>query len=112
MKYFLSAIINFSNFHGRACRKEFWYFMTVNIVLFSIACFISIKKQRPDIAITYMLITIVPTISVGYRRMHDIGEKGWVFFIPVYNFVIACIEGSNRTNRFGEDPKRVIKNQD
>ncbi len=107
MKYIFSAITNFTDFQGRARRKEFWYFNILNFILFSIALYITIKYKRPEVITAYSMITIVPTISLGYRRMHDIGEFGWNFFIPGYNLILACIEGSNRTNEFGNDPKTM-----
>ena len=112
MKYFFSAIINFADFQGRARRKEFWYFNLVNFIFFSIALHLSLKHKRPEIIIAYSMIIAVPTISLGYRRMHDIGEFGWNFFIPVYNLILACIEGANRVNKFGDDPKKIKKSED
>ena len=44
--------------------------------------------------------------------MHDIGEFGWNFFIPIYNLILACVEGSDRVNEFGEDPKKIKKSED
>lgn len=50
-------------------------------------------------------------LSVGIRRLHDIGYSGWyslLKFIPFVNlfFIIGMIiiPGEKSSNRFGEDP--------
>ena len=59
--------------------------------------------------IVYALATLVPTIAVGVRRLHDIGKEGvWfcVNFIPfvggIWYLYLCAQEGERTENRFGE----------
>lgn len=108
MKYYFLALWHYADFDGRARRKEFWYYNIINIFLFIVDIIFSLKYQRIDLIIVYCIIFAIPTVSVGFRRMHDIGEKGWMFFIPFYNLLLACFEGYNKENQYGSDPKKVI----
>jgi uncharacterized membrane protein YhaH (DUF805 family) len=53
-----------------------------------------------------MLGTLIPSIAVGVRRMHDVGKSGWFLLIPIYNLVLACTDGEQGPNQYGSDPKR------
>ncbi|MDF7681057.1 DUF805 domain-containing protein [Enterobacteriaceae bacterium ESL0689] len=82
-------------FQGGASRKEFWSFMLVN-TLFLVAVFAGIiywlLSQRdgfeamlvvclfcpPGLFIIFLFL-LPPTLSVGIRRMHDIGYSEWWF---------------------------------
>lgn len=76
----LEAFGNFTNFKGRARRKEFWYFYLVSTIITIIASFVS------GLAIVSLLL-IIPALSSAVRRLHDVGRSGlWAFtlFIPIF----------------------------
>lgn len=82
-------------YQGTASRKEFWSFVLINMLLLSIiiaGVFYWLSSQRdgfeamlmisvafPPVFTVIFLIFLTPTISVGIRRMHDIGYSGWWF---------------------------------
>ena len=90
----------YANFSGRASRPEFWWFMLFEIVLLGVASMVS--------NILYGIIAlalILPVISVGTRRLHDIGRTGWWQLLSLtvigslvllYWFVQPTAEGSNK----------------
>ena len=41
--------------------------------------------------------TIIPMISVGCRRMHDINKSGWWQLIPIYNLILWAEDSSSGT---------------
>lgn len=55
----------------------------------------------------YLLVTLIPSISVGVRRLHDIGKSGWWFLISLTVIGIlliiywACVTGDEGENRYG-----------
>ena len=55
----------------------------------------------------YSLVTLIPSISVGVRRLHDIGKSGWWFLISLTVVGIlliiywACVAGDEGENRYG-----------
>ena len=59
-------------FEGRAKQSEFWYFF-----LFQIGCGFITGFINPILANVVGLIFIIPALSVGCRRLHDINKSGW-----------------------------------
>ncbi len=55
----------------------------------------------------YQLAVPIPSIAVGFRRMHDIDHSGWWLLVPIVNLVFAVSEGTQGYNRFGPDPKAI-----
>ena len=58
------------------------------------------------------LVTFIPGLAVGIRRLHDTDRSGWWLFIAMVPLVGAIIlivffltEGTRGPNRFGPDPK-------
>ena len=56
-------------------------------------------------AATYNLAIILPSLSVGVRRMHDTGRSGWWILFPFVNLAFLCFEGEHDTNIYGPNPK-------
>jgi uncharacterized membrane protein YhaH (DUF805 family) len=90
----------YANFSGRASRPEFWWFMLFEIVLLGVAGMVS-NMLYGIIA----LALILPVLSVGARRLHDIGRTGWWQLLSLtvigslvllYWFVQPTAEGSNQ----------------
>lgn len=58
----------------------------------------------------YVLASLVPTLAVSVRRLHDINKSGWwmlLCLIPMGGFVILileCIEGDPGNNQYGPNP--------
>lgn len=60
----------------------------------------------------YFIFTVIPSISVSVRRLHDGDFSGWwllIGFVPVVGWVIHLIlfstEGSQGVNKYGADPR-------
>jgi uncharacterized membrane protein YhaH (DUF805 family) len=49
--------------------------------------------------------TLIPTIAVAVRRVHDSDKSGWFVLVPIYNLILMFLEGTKGPNRFGPDPK-------
>ena len=108
-EYFVKVLKNYAVFEGRARRKEYWYY-TLFSSLISIALTFVDNAIAPNattgvIGAIFSLGTIVPSIAVGVRRMHDVGKSGWYLLIPIYNLILACTNGDTGTNEYGTDPK-------
>lgn len=80
-------------FSGRLSRRVFWQFIVLNtLVAFSFGIVGSISDM-PFLGNIYLVITYIPILSAGFRRMHDVGKSGWLFLIPVYNVILALQKG-------------------
>ncbi len=106
MKWYLKVLRNYAVFEGRARRSEYWYFILFYF-LFAIAiAWISNFVQFPTLYLLFILGSVIPNISVGVRRMHDVNKSGWYILIPIYNLILYCTEGTQGPNQYGPDPKR------
>jgi len=101
----------YATFSGRASRSEYWWWTLFVIVA-------SIILQAVDFAIgfgdwgllsnIFSLATIVPSIAVAARRLHDVNKSGWwqlLVIVPLVGWIILLIwvikKGSTDENRFG-----------
>ncbi len=101
---------NYVNFSGRASRSEYWLWVLF-IVLGSIVAVIideviGIRLIDPIFA----LATLLPSIAVAVRRLHDIDRSGWwllINFIPLIGLIVLivwfCTSGTEGL-RTGSDP--------
>ena len=121
-KWFLVCVMNkYSDFTGRARRKEFWMY-TLASFLFSLT-FLSLSIIASTIAVSlgmlfallYVVISlalICPTLALSVRRLHDTGKSGWWLLtglIPVvgalYLIYVFSQRGQPGPNPYGPDPK-------
>jgi uncharacterized membrane protein YhaH (DUF805 family) len=102
---------NYVNFSGRACRSEYWYW----VLFVVIGQFVSgvIDSWIVGAFILegiFFLATILPTVSVGVRRLHDLDRSAWwilLDLVPLVGWIILliwfCFKGTDGPNRFGAD---------
>lgn len=96
----------YADFNGRAKRPELWWF-----VLFCIIVSVVLNMVMPIISGLFSLATLLPSLAVGARRLHDTNRSGWLqllWLIPVIGWVIVIIffvqEGQNEDNQYGAAP--------
>ena len=96
---------NYATFKGRARRSEFW-FTVLFTVLVSAALSIVFPgptemvwdmevEQSSAAENLWSLATIVPSLAVTWRRLHDVGRSGKYFFfvlIPIAGIIMLLIE--------------------
>lgn len=113
MNRYIQAIKNYVNFGGRARRSEYWSFVLINaffvIVLSILDGFIGIRITSG----LYSAFVLIPSISVQFRRLHDIDKSAWwllISLIPIVGAVILLVfslkAGTEGENRYGSDPKQ------
>lgn len=93
-------------FSGRARRSEYWFFY-----LFWLIVYIALSTVSEGLAGLFSLATLLPNISVGVRRLHDLDKSGWwllLGIIPIIGWIVLiiwfCGRGTVGDNRFGPDP--------
>ena len=120
MEWYIKGINSYSDFNGRARRKEYWMFTLWNIIFALLASLLdySFGIVYPLVGygplyIAYALFVLVPGIAVAVRRLHDTGKSGWMYlvaFIPIAGWIWLLIlfvtEGNEGNNAYGEDPKQ------
>ena len=98
MKHFISAFENYANFSGRASISQYWTFFIISFLIGLI----------PGINIIYILASIIPSLSIYVRRLHDTGHSGAYIFlilIPIIGWIWLLIlllkEGDINSNKYG-----------
>ena len=113
---------NYANFKGRARRAEYWNFVLLNfliIIPFYILAFVGSSMDSTLLSTLgfgvyglAVLGTIIPSLAVAVRRLHDINKSGWYYFIclmPLIGSIILLVwfftDGNRFANNYGPDPK-------
>ena len=96
----------YADFSGRAKRPEFWWF-----VLFCIVVSLLLEVVGSYISWAFSLATIVPSLAVGARRLHDMNKSGWlqlIWLIPILGWIYMVYmmvqEGDAGDNQYGAPP--------
>ncbi|AFC26436.1 DUF805 domain-containing protein [Saprospira grandis] len=108
MEWYLAPWQKFATFSGRARRKEYWMFVIINAVIQQVLSGVGIAimgEAGVFLGSIFALVTLVPTIAVAVRRMHDVGKSGWFMLIPIYNFILAVSDSEHGENQYGRNPK-------
>ena len=110
----------YATFEGRARRSEYWWFVLFNLIV-SIILTVLLGGGRGMgdsgmmggslLANIWSLATLLPSLAVGARRLHDIDRTGWwqlIWFIPVIGWIVLIVffasRGTAGPNRFGANP--------
>lgn len=96
----------YADFNGRAKRPELWWF-----VLFCIIVSMLLSMVMPMISGLFSLATLLPSLAVGARRLHDTNRSGWLqllWLIPVIGWIILILffaqQGQSEDNQYGAVP--------
>ena len=96
----------FADFNGRAKRPEFWWF--------ALFCFIGallLEVAGSYVSWIFSLATLVPSLAVGARRLHDMNKSGWMqllWLIPILGWIyliyVLAQPGEAGDNQHGTVP--------
>ncbi len=124
LDYFKKVWINYAEFDGRARRSEYWYYVLFLMLAFLLLGFFSavigglFGENAAFLGMIPIgllgLASIIPSIAVAVRRLHDTGRNRWwylVTFIPAVGgfilLILMCLDGEIGSNQYGPDPKAV-----
>lgn len=117
-----SVFGHYATFRGRARRSEYWYFILFNILVNILAVvLVTVGATMESAAVSgivglallvYGLASILPSLALVCRRLHDTGKSGaYIFFgmIPVVGSILLLVwmfqDGDPATNQYGPSPK-------
>jgi|TARA_B110000914_G_scaffold201932_1_gene194516 uncharacterized membrane protein YhaH (DUF805 family) len=124
---------DYTLFKGRASRTEFWYFILYWVIfyIFIIAIdrvlgfnFINLKilplseyiplaniyEEVGLLTIIYRPLTLLPSLAVISRRLHDTNRSGWWSLMCITPLIIIliiflCKKSDQNENKFGQTPR-------
>ncbi len=106
-----SGFAKYATFSGRAVRSEYWFWVLFNVlvgIVLGIVQAVGTGAFGHILSLLYDLATLIPSLAVSARRLHDTDRSGWwllLVFIPVIGWLILlvwyCQRGTPATNRFG-----------
>lgn len=114
MEWMILPFKRYFDFKGRSRRKEYWMYtlfvIIVSIVLSIIDSILGLggsMSGESDLSGTsagaagalsggllanlFSLATIIPSLAVGVRRLHDIDRSGWWILLPLGPLVLGLI---------------------
>ena len=80
--FYIHCFKNYSNFNGRASRKEFWSFITIDFIIIVATPFLNFSFLAYFwhfliiLYLPYVCAAFIPKLAVSVRRLHDIGYEG------------------------------------
>lgn len=114
MDWYLGVLRRYADFSGRARRKEYWMFVLVNALVaiaLTVLSALTQIKLFSFVYLLYLLATILPSLAVSVRRLHDTDRSGlWILLgmVPLVGVVLLVFliaDGTPGPNRFGPSPK-------
>jgi uncharacterized membrane protein YhaH (DUF805 family) len=143
MGWMVLPLRRYVDFAGRSRRLEFWAFTLLVWAVYAIlllalvaggfgvgtliddgargaSAFFTLTLGGAGLVIWgWWLVTLLPTLAVTVRRLHDLERSGWWLLaaivggiLPLINlvtwlalFVVMLLPGTRGANRYGPDPK-------
>jgi len=120
IQLYLRALKQYANFKGRATRKEYWIFVLFNTLIGMFLIIIDtllfkdslMFKGAYILSCLYFVNTLIPSLAVLVRRLHDIGKSSWwtcIAVIPflgvIYLIFLLIKKDESEKNKYGENPK-------
>jgi uncharacterized membrane protein YhaH (DUF805 family) len=112
-----SGFSHYVTFSGRAFRSEYWLWVLFTVIgglvtLTLDTAFFGYELGSASSPLTgiFNLITVLPSLALASRRLHDIDRTAWWLLIGltviglILLIVWFCFKGTTGPNRFGPNP--------
>lgn len=129
MNYFITALKKYATFSGRATRSEYWYFILIYSIVYTILMVIDLSigtfsEELNDkgtflgfLSTAYSLILFLPSLAVTVRRLHDVNKSAWwilLISIPILGAILLIVylcTNSKEDNKYGINPKSLANEE-
>jgi uncharacterized membrane protein YhaH (DUF805 family) len=81
-----ACFAKYADFNGRATRTEYWWFFLAVLLGSAVALIVSYRLY-----VLFSLVTLLPMIAVGARRLHDTNRSGWWQLLALVPFGIILV---------------------
>ena len=97
------------DFRGRTSQGDYWRLMAV---LIPTGLVVQAVLQKGPLQTVLLIGLVLPLVSAGVRRLHDVGQSGWASLwgmIPIVGPLITlnwtASQGTPAVNRYGPPPE-------
>ena len=110
---YIEVLQKYAVFSGRAKRTEFWLWVLIHSIISNALLaplYLVAAEQLLFLYIVYALATLIPSLAVGARRLHDTRRSGWwqlIGLVPLVGLIVLLIffvTGSDDNNQYGPRP--------
>lgn len=112
MNWYVEVLKKYAVFNGRARRKEYWMFTLFSVIVSIVLAIVDGLIGTQALELIYGLATLLPTLGVTVRRLHDTDRTGWwilIGLIPLVGLIVMLVflatEGTSGQNKHGANPK-------
>ena len=81
-----AGFAKYADFDGRATRPEYWWFLLAVSLGGAAASFIGLRVSG-----LFWVVTILPLLAVGARRLHDTNRSGWWQLLGLAPFGVVVV---------------------
>ena len=87
---------NYVNFSGRSNRGEYWWAVLAPILLSIVVSIVNmalfgVGSEMQPLSALLSLATLLPSLSLAVRRLHDIDRTGWWILAPLGLVVLGFL---------------------
>jgi len=98
-----ACFVRYADFNGCASRPEFWWWF-----LFTVVASLALQVIAHSLSGAFTVATLLPSLAVGARRLHDIDRSGWwllLYFLPIVGWLVLIIfwAESSKPSRYAQD---------
>jgi uncharacterized membrane protein YhaH (DUF805 family) len=115
---FLRFWKKYATFSGRASRSEYWWVVLISSVVSIVFYLVELVAAGGDVAaadtamtdpgdiLNYLwsLATVVPSLAVSVRRLHDVDRSGWwmlIGLLPLVGWILLIVWSASAPNEAG-----------
>lgn len=114
MEWMILPFKRFFDFKGRSRRKEYWMYVLFVLIVYIVLMFLDSAlglggSATGDADLTgtsvgaagalsggwltmiFALATVIPSIAVSVRRLHDIDRTGWWILLPIGFYLVGAV---------------------
>ncbi len=111
MTYYRQVLKKYAVFNGRASRQEYWSFAKWQSFIVLGTMVLDGLGGLGAFTVLYLLATLLPTLAVMVRRVHDAGKSAkyfWWALVPIIGvikiFKLLRAESQPGANQYGPNP--------
>jgi uncharacterized membrane protein YhaH (DUF805 family) len=112
MNWYVEVLKKYAVFNGRARRKEYWMFTLFSVIISIVLAILDAVIGTKALELIYLILTVLPTLGVTVRRLHDTDRTGWwvlIGLIPLIGYIVLLVflvtDGTPGQNKHGAPPK-------